>query len=750
MRGATAGAGIGATVAELAAMGVETSVGAPPTFEEFTQRTLTAGPEGAVAEFTGRGIGKAIARGFSGKVGELGKKAYSYLEGNVTPAQVTDSHALAVIENIMEGSLFGGGKYHKFLEQQQRLLKDKARSIVGEFGPETTMEEAGKIVRSAAEARVAQESGRLAGRVGEIETRAAAAGGRATTTRESLRARTGAAPGEERTGQLWQRLQEEAHRTAKESASALYDEVDTLVAKTGGAPVSLAGLKEFAEADAARRGSLGLALTGGKPKSIIGTVQKATEVPEVESELASRSLAGIPPSDPAHRVLMEALQESGVEPSAAGALEDLTFRQAHEVRSALGRIVRQAERSADPNANQTRGIASQMMKRIDQAMTEAAGGKDSPIRTAYDTATAAWKQMAQTFEEGLLYEVAGKEPRLVVRTLIQPGRVDDILKAKSALGPGTWRAVQAQHLDSILKDAKGDWVQGEELLKRLAKLKPETIEAVYGKSGAEDLSTLATALGEQGTLTKQAATLAKEGVPREPILSTPPYRTLASIIRPGSIEGIERAKQLVGTANWERVQSAHAQSLLFEGSGPEAALRSGTELMRRLNTLTPETLDAAYPRGRAQGLWQFARVLQQIQKPRPGTAKVWIQLAQAGAATGLFLGDRPEAAAAVLLTPLTLSRIILTPTARRYLILGMKEGGMGGKTTTAGLRAVTNLTTWLVREGLLSLTQATGAPARATPPPPSMIGEGGRSGGPGPRGSGGQGGVPPPPTFPGG
>lgn len=541
------------------------NAGPPPKLSDITSRGQTAFLQGA----TGEGIGAGLSAGaralkltapFAGKMTQTGKEAAEVLGGHVTPAQVTDSHLLKVMDNIMQGSLFGGGRYRKFIATQEGKLQQIADQTLGQFGPKVPVEAAGRAYQTA---------------------------------------------------------QEAAHQIAKDTASKLYEDVDQLA---GGVKVPLNSLLDFAEQESQRRGALAMGVRGGKGTGLIRKVESTLTPKETEATAAFNEAAsqmGLSPdalaTDPAHKALLTAMSEAGISPQDAEVAQ-VTFRQAHEIRSALGKIWRDANRTGD---TQTRGIASQLLKRISGEMQTAADTQPG-LRSAYDTATNAWKQMAQTFEQGVLQKAAKATPDAVVRTLIKPGRVEDIVRARQAVGVEGWKPVQSAHAQSLLEASDGSLVSGEELSRRLAKIKPETMAAIY-------------------------------------------------------------------------------------------------------------------PRGTDQGIAQLARVMKQVQTKGPGNMKMWIQLAQGGAIGGVLTGRVSVPVGALLLSPATLSRIVLSPTGRKWLTTGLDSTHPAAATRAAG-----QLAAWVLKEGLVDEGPSEppppkpGQPTQMGPGPVGESGMGGRAGGPPP------------------
>lgn len=526
-KAAVPAAGIGATLGDITSMGVEAATGQPPTFQEVADRLVTAPETGMMGEATGRvaasAIGK-VAAPFAKSLTTTGKEALDYLHGKVLPWQASTSRTLNILGNVLEGSLFGGKRPAQMIAAQTAELGKRADEILGQFG------------------------------------------GRAPT---------------EASGKVYQQLVDDAHTAAKTAASGLYDRVDELAA---GTHVSLQPLKEFADAEAARRGALATSLTGGKTKSTLAAVQRATTPEEDTAFAGAAAQLGTTPealrTDPGYSSLLHAMQDAGVSPADLSA-GTVTFRQAHEIRSALGQLQRDAVRTGN---TQLKGVTSQLYKRVDAAMTDASGGTTTPLGKAYQQATDAWRTMAETYEDGILQKVADAHPAEIVDLLSTAKRVDDIDKARETIGP----------------------------------------------------------------------------------------------------EG------------WKKIQAAHATEL-FTGTTRDE-LPTGRQLVKRLTDLTPETLDAIYPRGTADGIRQLARVMSTVQQGETtGVGRLGIQVGQTGAAFGLLTGRsfRKEAAA-ILLTPAMLARIATSPLGRKWLTTGLKAPAG----TPIATRAASELLGFLVREGL--------------------------------------------------
>lgn len=702
---------------------------------------------GAVASRTpwGRRVSERLRAPFGDKVRRpvpddvmtpTGAEAAEVLEGVATPGQITEQRGLQILDNIFEGSLFFRRRYRALMQEQQRRLRGMADEFVGQFGARATPEQAGQAIQSAAQRAaepLEQQSRSLYGVAGQ-------AAEQATEGRRALIARVGGPRTVEGAGLVWQEMQDRAYDAAKEVADNLYDDVDTLAGPTR---VPLQPLIDATQQETERRGRIGMALAPGSVRATTGAVTSADQPVEEAIDTGRRELQDLlakqdDPTSPQAATLRNLLADS---PLPAEAVESgtMTFRQAHEFRASVGRKLRKAEQSTDPDARNSIGFLSQVYKTIDTAMTQAAGGPTSELRRAYDTASTAWREMANTFERGILAQVAEKEPRLVVNALIQPGRVEDITKARTALKdlPEAWQAVQGAHLESLLMSDKGGIATGTEIATRLHKLKPETVEAVYGKTGQAQITQYVKSvlsserLAAAGAETAQRAAKLRSDIPEA-------YRALADAIKPGRVEDIEKLRTMVGDEAWNTVQSAYAQKL-FRGSAGDPV--TGAQLMERLSALGPETVRAVFPRNTGDGLFQIARVMRQVQRAKGGerhlsyivpAVQFSTTLAAAGAAaTGHITPAQAGYTTMVVLSPAILARVALSPTGRRWLTTGL-QARAAGEMGTAN-RAFSQLTSWLVKEKLLDQQRPTpqgGPPQPIDAPAPTT----GRGGGPGPLG----------------
>lgn len=258
---------------------------------------------------------------------------------------------------------------------------------------------------------------------------------------------------------------------------------------------------------------------------------------------------------------------------------------------------------------------------------------------------------------------------------------------------------------------------------------------IYGRLD-DAMETSATAAGGDLAANYQKATKAWRDLRTtfsdsvaEQVLKAEPRQVVDTIIKPHRVADVQKLRDTVGDQAWHGVARSFAEKLVDD---PGA-------ITEQLHKYGKETLDAVFPRGTADGLWQLGRIADTLKAKGVGTGKMWISLTQASAAVGLLMGRQPTSAAAVLLTPLVLSHILTTPMARQWLTTGLRATAAGDRGAAA--KVTGQLLSWLINQKLVDGPGAgkaggSGTPASAGTPPVSS----GRGGGPGPRASG-------PPAF---
>lgn len=407
---AVAGAGAGAVGGERAQIALERTVGlhgAPPV-----PRMLREGAFGVVGEGVAtpalRAVGRTLAP-FASKVTTAGVEAMRAMKGKVLPAQATESRVLDIVQNIAEGSIFGGGRMREFHQAQEKIVSTLVDDAVAKYGGRVGSEEAGAGFAQALEGAVDQFH---------------QAGGR------------------------------------------LYRVVDQL---TDGAMVPTKIFDDFTREELTKRGALPGEVTGDTGLRLL------REFADLAQDLTTTTPASTL-VDAAGKPLREAVTDS--------APNLISFEQAHFLRGQLLSKIRLYEREADDVA---RGIAEQLLKRLDAAMDQGAIGLSPHGQDAWRAANAFWRQGKQQFETKFLRSLLNREPDSVAKALMANNSSVLIRQARQAVPAKDWTPVQAAMVTNLVTkatDVETGQISGRSLLTQIKSLGPSLTE-IFPKTADE-------------------------------------------------------------------------------------------------------------------------------------------------------------------------------------------------------------------------------------------------------------------------
>lgn len=137
------------------AIGVE----APETGTEAARDIALAGLFAGAGEVGGRALGGLLSklipsRPLSKSVTREGEEALQLLRSKgITPppAQVTENRMIDILQNIGEGSLFGGQRITKAKAVAKEAIDDDIRAFYNQFEPQATADEVGKLLQDTLE-----------------------------------------------------------------------------------------------------------------------------------------------------------------------------------------------------------------------------------------------------------------------------------------------------------------------------------------------------------------------------------------------------------------------------------------------------------------------------------------------------------------------------------------------------------------------------------------------------------------------
>lgn len=427
--------GMGATIGELATAGIETLTSPwtgvpPPSPEAIKERALYAGATGAGGELLSRPVGAVINKAMAPFKGAVDPAGLEVqrMFPDALPNQVADSRALDAATAVAEASLAGG----KRVSDRKALLNTQAQQeafgIVHRYGGPISAEKAGDAFQTALEGNTA---------------------------------------------------------AFKQHAGKLYGEVDRLAQ---GHKVSLQSLKEFAAEQLEKRAGIPGEVSGNRGLKMLSQVAKAGEDPAADAQTKELADAlGVSPEELAKPAYASIRGQLGItdQPMAL----DMTFQQAQTYRSDLLAFIRRAKNEKDDVA---RGVATQLLKRLDDAM-DASAAANPALADVYKAANTFYRQGKQKYESELLRGLAEEYPEQVVEKLVKPGATTPIREARAAIGPQGWKSVQARTAETILNSAlskDGETLAGDRLLGELRKYSSATLREIYPDDGAQALWTL--------------------------------------------------------------------------------------------------------------------------------------------------------------------------------------------------------------------------------------------------------------------
>lgn len=438
---AVGGATLGGTAGEVASMGVEALTGAPPTLEEANQRYYQAAETAASAELAGTaitGVAGKLLRPLASKVTAAGREAILKYGHAFTPAQVTSSRGLNVAENMAKGALVGGGKYQKFLAEQQGMFDQERVRLVEQFGGFRDPERVGQVYKAARDAGL---------------------------------------------------------DTFKQTATTKYADV---ASKAGDTKIPMDSLVEFAEQELGRRGAIPGEVSGTTGKALLRQVVAAKSVKEgAGSQAPVGGSGGRPLSEyrdsPIGQTLIAALKKAGIATDDEVLLKDLSFEQARFFRSELQRVIREKSGQPGGQADPLVGITKQLLTRLDTAIDTALPAE---AQAAYRAANAFYKEGKAQFDSKFLRTLAAKHPEYVADLIAKPHAVTDIRNAREAVTPAAWRTVQAQIVQQVLTNKHGMTATGGEPTEKLLKLSVPTLREIFPDNDARELQQFARILDQ--------------------------------------------------------------------------------------------------------------------------------------------------------------------------------------------------------------------------------------------------------------
>lgn len=681
-RGALGGAVALAPVGEAAAMGVETLTGAPPSIEDVASRMGWSGGTALAGEGIARGL-IAVGRPFAKKVTDAGRAAIKRLEGVVTPAQATDSRALDIAENIVSGSMLGGGARTALLEDQEQRLKAIAREEIDRFaGGPVTREAAGRSVQTALQSHPGVQPPPMAPSTIAMQGAATHATAQATAADQAAQqhvlnvlgklGRTEPKPAGAKALSARQR-EVEAFRAGERD---LYGDFER---KAGGVLV-----EEAPELDAFAQQLLGREKGNIAPGMGLRAARRVAQLfaRDEESDLAAMSAGGVPITSlgaAAKQAVLDALGDAGKETA-----EPLTAVEFQKTVSSLGRVVRQLTRAAqtDPSKNADLGMAKRLLGMAKADMENLLRREAPEAFEALTRATGFSREGNARLFNDTVRKMAREAPERILGTLLRKDNSTAVDLVRRAIGEGDFKALESAAVNRILRpNVRTGRVEWQQVLSRIDQLGDDTVGAFTPGGeiqGLRDVARMALGYGQAAKAAQAAAKGAGKSAAPSPqirylrkLVQADPDAVVDLIVQSKRPIPVRLVRDAVPDTVWRNVQARVTEDLLED--------LSGKHLAARITAMGKDTMRELYPAGEDQGLQELSRILTQLQTTKEGTGKMWIQLSQAGAAAtvlsgGVFFGEPKKGAAGaatILLGPKVLAKIMMSKTGRKWLTTGL-------------------------------------------------------------------------------
>ena len=333
--------------------------------------------------------------------------------------------------------------------------------------------------------------------------------------------------------------------------------------------------------------------------------------------------------------------------------------------------------------------------------------------------------------------VIKQAPEKVTGSLLRPNNSTAIRLTTQAVGSDAMQPVRRVALDRILEpDPTTKQIAWRSVVRRLAKFGDDTLDALFPRGEAKGIRRIAdSVLESERTLTVEAkveagalaearatAKAARKTDPFEPFRKMTPERLTRELFQPDNVTAVEAIKNLVGPEGFQPVQRVAMERVL--NPDPTTGAINWAQVVRRLDRLDPQTLQAFFPKGHAAEVQRIARLMLQTARPAVGGAgKVGIMLTQWGVVAAALTGKLPPAAGTVLLGPAAISRIFANPIGLKWLSTGLEAPPWSG----AALKATSQLVAflWHSAQEDQSETKAPEAPQTPAAKPEARAGQSG-------------------------
>lgn len=154
------------------------------------------------------------------------------------------------------------------------------------------------------------------------------------------------------------------------------------------------------------------------------------------------------------------------------------------------------------------------------------------------------------------------------------------------------------------------------------------------------------------------------------VLDTAPEKVIDTLLRKNNGSQIQAVRNAIGDRAFRFVQTRAMREIAK--IDPSTGIVNWGRLLRRMDQLTPNTIEALFPRGQAQEIQRVAQLMVDTgRRQAGGIGRMAIQLSQGGALIGLASGVLAPGAAAIFVVPTAMARILASQVGLRWLTTGL-------------------------------------------------------------------------------
>jgi hypothetical protein len=320
---------------------------------------------------------------------------------------------------------------------------------------------------------------------------------------------------------------------------------------------------------------------------------------------------------------------------------------------------RAAFRKIDDLATGIQVDTSSFVNAIQNAMKRKAGGKvgQAPVLEVLQAAGIPREQ----------FELLARTRRGAVET-VNAARFSDVLKLREQLEAVAERT-PATLQETRLVETANDLVRTlDDAIDASARRLPQSAQLEYqaiqglGKGGR---------WGLDNKTIREVVTLLRDR----------PEKYADLLLQPKNSTALQRVKAAVSPEDWENVQAGLSQEFLKRATNPSSQLLVGTDLMKQLHALGPETVNAAFGT-RAAGLRQLAEAMEYVQRELPlsGAERVLVRIGQGSALSalsgpllGFSWGQSAGTGLVLTIAPTIIGRMLASPRYMNLMVRGIRS-----------------------------------------------------------------------------